>query len=1010
MSFFKKLFKKDDSEEQQEYYEDRRDYIDEQPYEYYEEPQVEQAYQTYDMPETAVDFQKEKKSQQQPPLEDVYADVYDMPETQSPFFQEQAMPVQEPVYQKPPADFSPFGQQPQGLIRTVKRISRERYNPFTETGVAPEVRKPRVQHVAHIEQKPKSRPHPVQQQPQVRQQEQTPPRELYVAPKQTFSEEEPVKKKFEPMDVPSPIYGFQEPPKRPIVTVEHIEAQRELVRTINDKKPVEIKSSEDILNQVELRHAEEKTVMDIAEPISKDVENIKIVSTPISEPQNEYNEPKKVDEVMIEKEPTITEQQSPVIVEPEEVVEEILEAPQQTLEQAMELMEQGIEQPVTGGQIPSLEQAIEEELTVTEREVEELPVVEAIKELAETIEEIAPSEQVEAVIEETEATLMLEEADETVPESFLNHVEKTRPFNVVLLPSEKKKMRRGEKAKELEKLIPASPLRPTVTLNSYKKEVDTSTNEVYPSTVTQIEDTLCTEQPVQEPLTNEKETVSTIIEDLNNVKGTAPSMGAVQLVMEEKPEVYVKPDTLHAMSFLNPPVEQREDKVWMDMQAEKLVQALKDFQIEAEIENVTQGPTVTQFQLKVGHGVKLTKITNLADNLKLELAAHDIRIEAPIPGKSLVGIEIPNEVKRPVRLSEITETEQFLQSNAPLEVALGLDLTGQPVTFDLADMPHGLIAGSTGSGKSVCINSIIISLLLKASPQDVKLMLIDPKMVELAVYEDIPHLVSPVITDVKAATAALSWAVEEMERRYELFHEHRVRHISRYNEMMEHKRAFAQKMPYIVIVIDELADLMMQAPQDVEDAICRLTQKARACGIHLVVATQRPSVDVITGLIKSNIPTRIAFAVASNIDSRTILDSQGAERLLGRGDMLYLASGTNNPTRLQGTFVTDEEIEDVTDYVRSLGEPRFLFEPEELVKKADRLEKQDDLFEAVCRHIVEQGQTSTSSIQSHFNIGYNRAARMIDSLEQMNYISESRKGNKKRDVFLTENDVFELFG
>lgn len=981
MSFLKKLFKKDDAEEQR-YYEDRNDYIDES-YEYYDEQQPEPEYQVYDTPEISVPTQQ---SPQQPVLEDVYTDVYDAHKTQSPFFQEQTIPVQEPVYHKPPADYSPFGQQPQGLIRTVQRVSRERYNPFTETGVAPEIRKPRVQHAAPIEaakSQSTSQPHfePKKQEPI------KPPikaaHELYVAPKQTFSEEAPAKKKFEPMNVPSPIYGFQEPPKRPIVTVEHVEAQRELVRTLNDKKPLEIKSSEEILKTVELRHAEEQPPLDLAQPISKNVENITLVA---SAPKEQV-----VESVQQEK-PTTTMVQEPMA-----------EASQQTLEQAIALMDRGIEQPVTHGQAPSIKQ-VEEETMITEPEVEETSIVEdieAIKELAEVLEEIEPNHQVEAVIEEATEAL----AKEQVSEAFLTHVEKARPFNVVLLPSEKKKMQQHEKAAELKKLLPTSPLRPTITVNSYKKENPISNDEVYPSASEQIA------PQTNDVITLEQEQVTVdIVDDINNVQGEAPSAEAVKLVMEETAEVYVQPDTVHAMSFLNPPVEQLEDVAWMDMQAERLVQALKDFQIDAEIENVTQGPTVTQFQIKVGHGVKLTKITNLADNLKLELAAHDIRIEAPIPGKSLVGIEIPNQVKRPVRLAEITDTTQFLQSEAPLEVALGLGLTGQPVTFDLADMPHGLIAGSTGSGKSVCINSIIISLLLKASPQDVKLMLIDPKMVELAVYEDIPHLVSPVITDVKAATAALSWAVEEMERRYTLFHEHRVRHISRYNEMMEHKRAFAQKMPYMVIIIDELADLMMQAPQEVEDAICRLTQKARACGIHLVVATQRPSVDVITGLIKSNIPTRIAFAVASNIDSRTILDSQGAERLLGRGDMLYLASGTNSPVRLQGTFVTDEEIEAVTDYVRSLGEPRFLFQPEELVKKADRLEKQDELFEAVCRHIVEQGQTSTSSIQSHFNIGYNRAARMIDSLEEMNYISESRTGNKKRDVYLTESDVFELFG
>lgn len=480
-------------------------------------------------------------------------------------------------------------------------------------------------------------------------------------------------------------------------------------------------------------------------------------------------------------------------------------------------------------------------------------------------------------------------------------------------------------------------------------------------------------------------------------------------VQEEQTELkfsrhYEKPP----LSFLAPPEEKTEDWAWMDEQGERLIMALSYFHIDAEIVSIVQGPAVTQFEITVAHGTKVSKVRGLADDIKLALAARDIRIDAPIPGKHSIGIEIPNRVARAVRLSEVTDSDGFQESESPLEAALGLDLTGQPVTIDLRKMPHGLIAGATGSGKSVCINSILVSLLYKADPHELKLMLIDPKMVELAPFNHIPHLVSPVITDVKAATAALKWAVEEMERRYQLFMHAGVRDITRFNQQAEKAGQYAQKMPYILIVIDELADLMMMSPADVEEAICRIAQKARACGIHLIVATQRPSVDVITGLIKSNIPTRIAFAVSSAVDSRTILDMQGAERLLGRGDMLYLGNGMPAPVRLQGTFVTDDEIEDIIAYVRDQGEPEYMFEHDELLKKAEVVEEQDELFEEVCRYVFEQGTASTSSIQRRYKIGYNRAARLVDMLERHGFVSE-QKGSKPRDVFITESDIISMF-
>ncbi|WP_336046983.1 DNA translocase FtsK [Solibacillus ferritrahens] len=512
------------------------------------------------------------------------------------------------------------------------------------------------------------------------------------------------------------------------------------------------------------------------------------------------------------------------------------------------------------------------------------------------------------------------------------------------------------------------------------------------------------DENVQQPLEELLEVAATTeVQELPLIEHNSEE--AIETPQLPKRIPYVKPP----LEYLVPPEEMVEDRDWMDEQGENLVEALSHFQIQAHIESIVQGPAVTQFEITVGQGTKVSKVRNLTDDIKLALAAKDIRIDAPIPGKRSIGIEIPNRISRSVRLSEVTDSASFTNSDSPLEAALGLDLTGKPVTIDLRKMPHGLIAGATGSGKSVCINSILVSLLYKANPNELKLMLIDPKMVELAPFNHIPHLVSPVITDVKAATAALKWAVEEMERRYQLFMHSGARKIEAYNKMCDANGMYAQKLPYLLIVIDELADLMMMSPQDVEDSIVRITQKARAAGIHLIVATQRPSVDVITGLIKSNIPTRIAFSVSSQIDSRTILDTQGAERLLGRGDMLYLGNGMSAPTRIQGTFVTDDEIEEIIEYVREQGEPQYIFKQEELLKRSETVEDQDELFEEVCRFVYEQGSASTSLLQRRYHIGYNRAARLIDMLERQGFVSEP-KGSKPRDVFITEEDLVEQFG
>ncbi|EGP4509649.1 DNA translocase FtsK [Listeria monocytogenes] len=462
-----------------------------------------------------------------------------------------------------------------------------------------------------------------------------------------------------------------------------------------------------------------------------------------------------------------------------------------------------------------------------------------------------------------------------------------------------------------------------------------------------------------------------------------------------------------SFSLLHPPVSKREDDSWLQMQQEMLDETLENFNVQASVVNRTQGPAVTRFEVQPEKGVKVSKITNLTDDIKLNLAAKDIRIEAPIPGKSTVGIEIPNQTSRPVMLSELMNTEAFQSSTSPLTAALGLDISGTPIITDLQKMPHGLIAGATGSGKSVCINSLLVSLLYKATPDQLKLLLIDPKMVELAPYNRIPHLVSPVITDAKAATVALKWAVEEMERRYQLFSHTGVRNMEKYNEYASHPDHTGEKLPYILIVIDELADLMMVAPNDVEESISRIAQKARACGIHMIVATQRPSVDVITGLIKANIPTRVSFSVSSQIDSRTILDASGAEKLLGKGDMLFLPSGASKPVRLQGTFVSDEEIDAVVAHVRSQGEADYIFEEQELLVKETAKENTDELFEEACDFVLSQNVASTSLLQRHFRIGYNRAARLMESLENHQIVS-GINGSKPRDVIITKDQLAKL--
>ena len=452
------------------------------------------------------------------------------------------------------------------------------------------------------------------------------------------------------------------------------------------------------------------------------------------------------------------------------------------------------------------------------------------------------------------------------------------------------------------------------------------------------------------------------------------------------------------------------DKQELIDNARKLEDTLESFGVDAKVVQVSKGPSVTRFELQPSPGVKVSKIVNLSDDIALGLAASGVRIEAPIPGKSAVGIEVPNRTQTPVFLREVLDSKEFKKSNKKLAFALGKDIAGMCMVGDLSKMPHTLIAGATGSGKSVCINTLIISLLYKYSPDEVKLLLVDPKVVELNVYNGIPHLLIPVVTDPKKAAAALNWAVNEMTKRYNLFAEMGVRNIDSYNALLE-KGLIEEKLPYIVIIVDELADLMMVCPNDVEDYICRLAQMARAAGMHLVIATQRPSVDVITGVIKANIPSRISFAVSSQVDSRTILDSAGAEKLLGKGDMLYYPVGEAKPLRVQGCFISEEEVEKVVEYIKN-DEEGIIYKEEILDhinkesngKSADENDDVDDLLSEAINLVVEYDQASTSFLQRRLRIGFNRASRIMEQLEERGIISP-RDGSKPRQVLISKDEL-----
>ena len=514
--------------------------------------------------------------------------------------------------------------------------------------------------------------------------------------------------------------------------------------------------------------------------------------------------------------------------------------------------------------------------------------------------------------------------------------------------------------------------------------------------------------------TNANESEITIIDSADNIQPISDKATQGKLFSE---------DTVKKSTYKLPPLELLDKPIITDpvsykadimRQCSVLEQTLADFKVRAKVIAVTRGPSVTRFELEPAAGVKVSSVVNLADDIALKLAAPGVRIEAPIPGKAAIGIEVPNIKNDPVNFREVVDNDVVRKQESKLCIGLGKDISGNIIPADLSKMPHLLVAGSTGSGKSVCINTIIAGLLYKAHPDEVKLILVDPKVVELSNYNGIPHLLVPVVTEPKKAASALHWAVAEMERRYKAFADNQVREIKSYNEQA------VEKMPYIVIIIDELSDLMMVAKVDVEDAILRLAQKARAAGIHLILATQRPSVDVITGIVKANIPSRISFAVSSQTDSRTILDMGGAEKLLGKGDMLFYPIGYNKPVRVQGAFVSDKELNRVVDFIVKQSIPvEYKEEVTTQALECDAKDNasmedagnqvlEDELFEDALRLVMDMGQASSSMLQRRFRIGYTRAARLVDTMEELGIVGQS-VGSKPREVILSRQEIEERF-
>ncbi|PFB20658.1 DNA translocase FtsK [Bacillus cereus] len=762
----------------------------------------------------------------------------------------------------------------------------------------------------------------------------------------------------------------------------------------------EVEESEEAEVIAEVEESEEVEVIAEAEE-SEEAEVIAEINAPVVETFVALEEIQQEDEAIEQKsefihvaeadEQTKKDVQSfadVLIAEEQPVVEEAPVAEEQSVVEEAPVVE---EQPVAEETLVAEEQRVVEEAPVVEEQsvVEEAPVVEE-----------------QPVAEET---LVAEEQPVVQKEEPKREKKRHVPFNVVMLKQDRTRLMERHAAR-------ANAMQPSANVRVENKPVQQEVAEpqVEERPVQQVvAEPQVEEHPVQqvvaEPQVEEQPIQQVVVEQVQKPISSTEVQEKAYVVNQRENDMrnvlHTPPTyTVPPLALLSIPQQSALDNTeWLEEQKELLDTTFNNFHVGAHVINVSQGPAVTRFEVQPDPGVKVNKITNLSDDIKLSLAAKDIRIEAPIPGKSAIGIEVPNKESKPVFLREILRSPVFTKSESPLTVALGLDISGDPIVTDIRKMPHGLIAGATGSGKSVCINAILTSILYKAKPHEVKLMLIDPKMVELAPYNSVPHLVAPVITDVKAATAALKWAVEEMERRYELFAHAGARDLTRYNTIVSEREIPGETLPYIVIVIDELADLMMVAPGDVEEAICRIAQKARACGIHLLVATQRPSVDVITGLIKSNIPTRIAFTVSSQVDSRTIIDIGGAEKLLGRGDMLFLGNGTSKPVRVQGVYVSDDEIEKTVDHVKKQMKPNYLFKQEDLLAKTEQAESEDELFLDACQFVVEQGGASTSSVQRKFRIGYNRAARLIEEMESQGIISEGR-GTKPRDVLISEDE------
>ena len=612
--------------------------------------------------------------------------------------------------------------------------------------------------------------------------------------------------------------------------------------------------------------------------------------------------------------------------------------------------------------------------------------------------EIKPAEIINNMVERAKERREYEEDDD---EEEIDDTEKTDDRELIIEKKDKKRKKKNEKEQE------EIPMEDQITINL--NETAPKKKKLFGSTKNEV-DAVLKEEPKPDQIE-----ANLFKQEQEKKEEKTREVLVLEHGLTEEEENYEFPP-IELLSEGQGRVFKGGKKALTDT-ATKLQKTLYSFGVSAKVENVSVGPAITRYEVKPAEGVRVSKIANLADDIALSLAAESIRIEAPIPGKQAVGIEIPNKENEVVHLRDIIETEEFINHKSKLALALGKNVGGEAVIADVAKMPHVLIAGSTGSGKSVCINTLITSILYKAKPNEVKLLMVDPKVVELSVYNGIPHLLIPVVTDPKKAAGALAWAVQEMVNRYSLFANKGVRDIKGYNAAIE-KEGGTGKLPQIVIIIDELADLMMVAAKDVEDAICRLAQMARAAGMHLVIATQRPSVDVITGIIKANIPSRIAFAVSSQVDSRTILDTVGAEKLLGKGDMLFYPSGASKPTRVQGSFVSDSEVEKIVDFLKfNGGEAKYNEDIIESIEKSNSSDKEIDQAEAdsdtdpllmdAIDTVVETGQASTSFIQRRFKVGYARAGRIIDQMEERGIIS-GYQGSKPREVLITKERLAEL--